>query len=153
MNSPPRYHLFLSVSSLSIRFSVMSVAQVLAQGPPAQLTGLSPLTGLHPTPPQQGRKGSAPGALSPAVPVNPPLIGAHPCVVELELILGTLVCLSRMCHFSRGWRWCPQLPDKPSFPLEAWQDARPCLGAGMEGQRPGLSIAAVPLGRRSLSCN
>lgn len=45
MNSPPRYHLFLSVSSLSIRFSVMSVAQVLAWGPPVLLTGLSPLTG------------------------------------------------------------------------------------------------------------
>lgn len=66
MNSPPRYHLFLSVSSLSARFSVMSVAQVLARGPPAQLTGLE----LHPTPPEQGRKGSAPGAWSPAVPVN-----------------------------------------------------------------------------------
>lgn len=80
-------------------------------------------------------------------------IPPRPSVVELELILGTLACLSRMCCLSRGGRWCPRLPDKPSLPLQAWQDAQPCLGAGMEGQRPGLSVAAVPLGRRSLSCN
>lgn len=57
MNSPPRYHLFLSVSSLSVRFSVMSVAQVLPQGPPAQLTGPSPLTGASSHSPTAGEEG------------------------------------------------------------------------------------------------
>lgn len=86
-------------------------------------------------------------------PLKSPRIPPYPHMVELELILGALACLSRMCCLCRGGRWCPRLPDKPSFLLEAWQDAWPCLGAGMEGQRPGLSRAAVPLGRRSLSCN